>query len=153
MSEEQQEALRNPLTGVLLRIVAVLTAALAIYHIFNFGALTGYTMLTGEYIYGLLAMISLSVVGALQAVGIILAIAFLIAPGATAFLVTRRFGAMLAVAVASAAFSAVAGVYLSFFIDSAPAPTIVLVMTGLFIAAFAWSTAMAGQQERAAAGG
>lgn len=56
MSEEQQEALRNPLTGVLLRIVAVLTAALAIYHIFNFGALTGYTMLTGEYIYGLLAM-------------------------------------------------------------------------------------------------
>ncbi|PAU87051.1 C4-dicarboxylate ABC transporter [Pseudomonas sp. WN033] len=53
---EQQEALRNPLTGLLLRIVAVLTAALAIYHIFNFGALTGYTMLTGEYIYGLLAM-------------------------------------------------------------------------------------------------
>jgi ABC-type Mn2+/Zn2+ transport system permease subunit len=34
-------------------------------------------------------MISLTVVGALQAVGIILAIAFLIAPGATAFLVTR----------------------------------------------------------------
>ncbi len=90
--------------------------------------------------YGLLAMISLTVVGALQAVGIILAIAFLIAPGATAFLVTRRFGAMLAVAVAVATFSALAGVYLSFFIDSAPAPTIVLVMTGLFVAAFAWSS-------------
>lgn len=103
--------------------------------------------------YGLLAMISLTVVGALQAVGIILAIAFLIAPGATAFLVTRQFGAMLAVAVAVAALSALGGVYLSFFIDSAPAPTIVLVMTGLFIAAFAWSTVQAGRQERTVAGG
>ena len=98
--------------------------------------------------YGLLAMISLTVVGALQAVGIILAIAFLIAPGATAFLVTRRFGAMLAVAVASAALSAFFGVYLSFFIDSAPAPTIVLVMTALFIAAFAWTAARAGRTAR-----
>jgi manganese/iron transport system permease protein len=98
--------------------------------------------------YGLLGMISLTVVGALQAVGIILAIAFLIAPGATAFLVTRSFGAMLAVAVASAAFSAFAGVYLSFFIDSAPAPTIVLVMTALFIAAFGLSSARAAHAAR-----
>ena len=103
--------------------------------------------------YGLLAMISLTVVGALQAVGIILAIAFLIAPGATAFLVTRRFGAMLAVAVASAAFAAFAGVYLSFFIDSAPAPTIVLVMTGLFIAAFGLSSARAGRRQETVFGG
>jgi manganese/iron transport system permease protein len=106
--------------------------------------------------YGLLGMISLTVVGALQAVGIILAIAFLIAPGATAFLVARRFGTMLAVAVFVAAFSAFLGVYLSFFIDSAPAPTIVLVMTAFFIAAFAWSsakavrTARAGRRERSA---
>jgi len=99
--------------------------------------------------YGLLAMISLTVVGALQAVGIILAIAFLIAPGATAFLVTRRFGNMLAVATPVAAISAFLGVYLSFFIDSAPAPTIVLVMTGLFIAAFAWSSAQSAHARRA----
>ena len=48
--------------------------------------------------YGLLALVSLTVVAALQAVGIILAIAFLIAPGAIAFLWVRRFGPMLAVA-------------------------------------------------------
>ncbi|SDU37388.1 TRAP transporter permease [Halopseudomonas salegens] len=53
---ELQEALRNPVAGLLLRIVAVLTAALAIYHIFNLGSYTGYTMLTGQYIYGLLTM-------------------------------------------------------------------------------------------------
>lgn len=86
--------------------------------------------------YGLLAAISLAIVGALKASGIILAIALLISPGAIAFLVTRRFQAMLAVAVAVAVGSSLVGVFASFHLDSAPAPTIVLVMTGLFIAAF-----------------
>ena len=86
--------------------------------------------------YGLLAAISLAIVGALKASGIILAIALLIGPGAVAFLVTRRFFAMLAVAIAVAVGSSVAGVFASFHLDSAPAPTIVLVMTGLFITAF-----------------
>jgi manganese/iron transport system permease protein len=89
--------------------------------------------------YGLLAILSLTIVGALKAVGIILAIALLIAPGAIAFLLTRRFEAMLALSMAIATVSAFAGVYLSFFIDSAPAPTIVVLMTILFIGAFAWS--------------
>jgi manganese/iron transport system permease protein len=91
------------------------------------------------YHYGLLAILSLTIVGALKAVGIILAIAMLIAPGATAFLLTRRFEAMLAVAVSVAVGCAFLGVYLSFFIDSAPAPTIVVLMTLVFVAAFAWS--------------
>ena len=49
--------------------------------------------------YGLLVMISLTIVSALQAVGIVLVIALLIAPGAIAFLITRRFGVMLLVAL------------------------------------------------------
>jgi manganese/iron transport system permease protein len=89
--------------------------------------------------YGLLAILSLTIVGALKAVGIILAIALLIAPGAIAFLLTRRFEAMLALSIAIAAVCAFVGVYLSFFIDSAPAPTIVVLMSALFIGAFAWS--------------
>jgi manganese/iron transport system permease protein len=91
------------------------------------------------YHYGLLAVLALAIVGALKAVGIILAIAFLIAPGATAFLLTRRFEAMLVSATAIAVGCALLGVYLSFFIDSAPAPTIVLLMSLCFIGAFAWS--------------
>ncbi|WOC16323.1 metal ABC transporter permease [Pseudochrobactrum sp. MP213Fo] len=86
--------------------------------------------------YGLLAILSLTIVGALKAVGIILAIAILIAPGAIAFLLTRSFSAMLIVAVIIAVLSSFFGVYASFFIDSAPAPTIVLLMTLAFIAAF-----------------
>jgi len=86
--------------------------------------------------YGLLALISLTIVGALQAVGIILAIAMLIAPGAIAFLVSRRFGVMLVVATAIAIATSLLGVYLSFFIDSAPAPTIVLLMAMVFALVF-----------------
>lgn len=86
--------------------------------------------------YGLLAILSLTIVGALKAVGIILAIAILIAPGAIAFLLTRNFSSMLVVAVVVAVASSGLGVYVSFFIDSAPAPTIVLLMTLVFIAAF-----------------
>jgi len=86
--------------------------------------------------YGLLALLSLTIVAALKAVGIILTIALLIAPGAIAFLVTRTFKSMMLVAVAVSVLSSLAGIYLSFFIDSAPAPTIVMVMTALFLVAF-----------------
>jgi manganese/iron transport system permease protein len=90
--------------------------------------------------YGLLALLSLTIVGALKAVGLILAIAMLIAPGAIAFLITRTMGMMLIVAVLVATVASFFGVYLSFFIDSAPAPTIVLLMTAIFIIAFVWSS-------------
>ncbi|APO72638.1 Mn/Zn ABC transporter permease protein (plasmid) [Rhizobium gallicum] len=86
--------------------------------------------------YGLLCLISLTVVGALKAVGIILAIAMLIAPGAIAFLLTRSFSRMLILSVVIALIASGAGIYLSFFIDSAPAPTIVLMLSILFTAAF-----------------
>ncbi|TKT82724.1 metal ABC transporter permease [Aquamicrobium sp. LC103] len=89
--------------------------------------------------YGLLAVISLTIVGALTAVGIILAIAMLIAPGAIAFLLTKRFERMLVTSTLVAMACAFGGVYLAFFIDSAPGPTIVLLMTIVFIGAFALS--------------
>lgn len=90
--------------------------------------------------YGLLCLISLTIVGVLKAVGIILAIAMLIAPGAIAFLLTRKFSTMMIVSAAIAIFASFMGVYLSFLIDSAPAPTIVLLMTIIFIVAFFFSS-------------
>lgn len=86
--------------------------------------------------YGLLALLTLSIVGMLKAVGLILAIALLIAPGAIAFLLVRTFPTMLLVATAVSLFAGIAGVYLSFFIDSAPAPTIVVLLSVIFILTF-----------------
>lgn len=90
--------------------------------------------------YGLLCLISLTIVGALPAVGIVLAIAMLIAPGAIAFLLTRTFSSMLLLSLTIGVIGSFVGVYLSFFIDSAPAPTIVLLLSIIFVAAFIHAT-------------
>jgi manganese/iron transport system permease protein len=111
--------------------------------------------------YGLLAALSLAVVATLSATGLILAIGLLIAPGAIAFLLVREFRVMLWVAVVICALSMIAGTYASFFIDSAPAPTIILILTAVFTLAFirrGWLTrrasrlrvAQAGQENRPA---
>ena len=86
--------------------------------------------------YGLLAALSLTIVATLSAAGLILAIGLLIAPGAIAFLLVRKFSTMLWVSVLVCMASMLLGTYASFFLDSAPAPTIILIMTALFIVAF-----------------
>jgi manganese/iron transport system permease protein len=86
--------------------------------------------------YGLLAALSLTIVATLSSVGLILAVALLVTPGAIAFLVARSFAPMMFVSVGACTFAMFAGTYASFFIDSSPAPTIVLILTALFIIAF-----------------
>ncbi|EOS93806.1 metal ABC transporter permease [Erwinia tracheiphila] len=86
--------------------------------------------------YGLLCMIALTIVATLKAVGIILTVSLLIAPGAIALLLTRTFVRMLLVAAGVSITVAFSGVYLSFFIDSAPAPTIVVLFTLVFVSVF-----------------
>lgn len=95
--------------------------------------------------YGLLSMISLTIVATLSAVGIILSIGLLIAPGAIAFLITNQFKRMLPIAVGVTVLSGFLGVYVSFYIDSAPAPTVILILTIIFIGAFIRSSMRARQ--------
>ncbi len=86
--------------------------------------------------YGLLTILSLTIVATLKAVGLILAIGLLIAPGAIAFLITREFRHMLIASVLVSTVSLVGGVYLSFWLGSDAGPTVILVLTALFILAF-----------------
>ncbi|ELN4157665.1 iron/manganese ABC transporter permease subunit SitD [Citrobacter braakii] len=90
--------------------------------------------------YGLLCMIALTIVATLKSVGIILSISLLIAPGAIAILMTREFSHALWLAVAMSVITSFMGVYLSFFIDSAPAPTIVVLFSLLFVITFIYAT-------------
>lgn len=90
--------------------------------------------------YGLLCMIALTIVATLKSVGIILSISLLIAPGAIAVLLTRRFARALLLATGLSVVTSFSGVYLSFFLDSAPAPTSVVLFTIIFIAAFVFAT-------------
>ena len=90
--------------------------------------------------YGLLSILSLTIVGALKAVGMILVIALLIAPGAIAFLLTAKFNTMMWLSVLISVTSSVLGVYSSFYLYSAPAPTIIMVMSLCFIVVFCYTS-------------
>ncbi|HBD91921.1 MAG: hypothetical protein A2092_03080 [Rhodobacteraceae bacterium GWE1_64_9] len=86
--------------------------------------------------YGLLTAISLAIVATLTATGLVLAVGLLIGPGAIAFLTVRSFGRMMIVACGASLLAMLSGTYASFWLDSAPAPTIILVQTALFVLAF-----------------
>jgi manganese/iron transport system permease protein len=88
--------------------------------------------------YGLLILLSLTIVASLKAVGVILVVAMLVAPGATAYLLTRRFERMLVIAATVAIASSVLGTLVSFHINGSTGPCIVLIQTGLFAIALVW---------------
>ena len=86
--------------------------------------------------YGLLILLSMTIVAALKAVGIILVIAMLVAPGAIAYLLTDSFERMLVIAAAAAVGSSALGTLVSFHIDGATGACIVLIQFLLFVLAF-----------------
>jgi manganese/iron transport system permease protein len=104
-----------------------------------------------EYLF--LALVALTIVISLQAVGIILVVAMLVTPAATAQLLAVRFGRVMGIAVALGVSSAVAGLYLSFWLDVASGATIVIVQTLLFLAVLGLGprTGLLGRRRRAAA--
>ncbi len=91
---------------------------------------------TGVLHYLLLSILSLAAVAGLQTVGIILVVAMLITPGATAYLLTDRFDRMTILAVISSVISSLLGVYISYWLDIETGGSIVLVQTTLFLLAF-----------------
>ncbi|MBC7799031.1 MAG: metal ABC transporter permease [Gemmatimonadaceae bacterium] len=89
--------------------------------------------------YGLLILLSLTIVESLRAVGVILVVAMLIAPGAIAYMLTDSFDRMLAIAATVAIGSSVIGTLVSFHIDGATGACIVLIQMAVFIAAFVFA--------------
>jgi len=89
--------------------------------------------------YGLLALVALAIAVSIQVVGIILVVAMLVSPAATAQLLTDRFGRLLLVAVGLSVVESVVGLYLSFYGNWASGSPIVLVETAVFGLALALS--------------
>jgi manganese/iron transport system permease protein len=88
--------------------------------------------------YVLLAVIALTIVVSLQAVGIILVVAMLVTPAAIGQLLATSFGRLVAIAIAVGVASPIVGLYLSYWLDAATGATIVLVETALVVLALAY---------------
>jgi ABC-type Mn2+/Zn2+ transport system permease subunit len=120
------------LGGIVLAVVAVLWKEL-LYATFDplGAAASGLRVDLLESLF--LALIALTIVISLQAIGIILVVAMLVTPAATAQLLTVRFGRMMSIACALAVGASIAGLYLSYWLDVASGATIVLVQTAVFL--------------------
>lgn len=89
--------------------------------------------------YVLLSLLSLTAVAGLQTVGIILVVAMLVTPGATAYLLCDRFDRMMLVAMTSGVFSSVLGTYVSYHLDASTGGCIVVVQTLVFLIAMVFA--------------
>jgi manganese/iron transport system permease protein len=99
-------------------------------------------------------LLAASTVAALQTVGACLVIAMVVTPGATAYLLTDRFGRLLALSVLIGAGTSFIGAYISYFLDGATGGVIVTLQTLLFLVAFFFAPkhgVLAGRRRRSEA--
>jgi ABC-type Mn2+/Zn2+ transport system permease subunit len=102
--------------------------------------------------YLLLVLIALTIVISLQSVGIILVVAMLVTPAATAQLVSSSFGRLVVLASAVGIVCPMVGLYISYWANSASGATIVLVETAVFIVMLV-ATSLVGRYRHAEASG
>jgi manganese/iron transport system permease protein len=122
------------LSLIVLGIVTVLWKEL-LYSTFDplSAAASGLPVVALDYLF--LALIALTIVISLQAVGIILVVAMLVTPAATAQLLADRFSRMLAIAVGVGITAPIIGLYVSFWTNTASGAVVVLVETAMFLLA------------------
>ncbi len=89
--------------------------------------------------FGLMVLIALTIVASLKAVGVILVLALLITPGATAYLLVKRLHHVMILGAILGVIASISGMYLSYFYNLPSGPAIVLVTSGLFFLAFFFS--------------
>jgi len=90
---------------------------------------------TGIVDYVFLVMLALVIVIGIQAAGVILVMAMLVTPAATAYLLVRRFVTMMLVAAALGTTAAVTGLYISYHFNLTAGPAMTLVASGIFVLA------------------
>ena len=124
----------------LLGVIVVATIVLLYkeFLVISFDPVLAATMrLPAELLRNLmLILLALTIVVSLQTVGVGLVAAMLVTPGATAFLLTRRLPTMMVIAALIGAFSSIAGLYVSFYVNVASGAAVVLIATAIFLLAF-----------------
>jgi ABC-type Mn2+/Zn2+ transport system permease subunit len=123
--------------GVLILVIIAVLWKELLFSTFDplAAAAAGLRVAALEYLF--LVLVALTIVVSLQAVGIILVVAMLITPAATAQLLSLRFGRLMLLAIAIGVGGAVLGLYASFWLDAASGATIVLIETAAFLLALA----------------
>lgn len=126
------------ITAIVLVLVLLLYKELMYYTFDPIGAKAA-GLPTNLLNFGLMILIALTIVASLKAVGVILVLAMLITPGATAYLLVTRLHQMMLLGSGIGVVASISGMYLSYFFNLPSGPAIVLVTFGFFILAFLFS--------------
>ncbi|MEQ8542325.1 MAG: metal ABC transporter permease [Coleofasciculus sp. D1-CHI-01] len=126
------------ITAIVLAIVLLLYKELMYYTFDPIGAKAA-GLPTNLLNFGLMILIALTIVASLKAVGVILVLAMLITPGATAYLLVTRLHQMMLLGSGIGIVASISGMYLSYFFNLPSGPAIVLVTFGFFMLAFLFS--------------
>ncbi|OOF43384.1 iron ABC transporter permease [Rodentibacter rarus] len=89
--------------------------------------------------YGLLILLALTIISAMQVVGVILVVAMLISPGITAYVLSKRFDGMLLIAISVSVSTSIIGTIISYHIDASTGPCIILLQAALFLLALGYT--------------
>jgi manganese/iron transport system permease protein len=118
-------------TGFILLVVRLFYKELLFYTFDKVGAQAIGLPINAIY-YAFMAVITLTIIVSMQAVGVILVISLLIGPALTAYLVVKELHQMMLLGAAIGVFVSIAGIYLSYYLNLPSGPAIVLVSSSLF---------------------
>src|SRR4028119_295131 len=139
LSVSREEVINTAIiTLIVLSIVVLLYKELMFYTFDPVGAKAA-GLPTNLLDFGLMILIALTIVASLKAVGVILVLAMLITPGATAYLLVTRLQEMMILGSAIGVMASISGMYLSYFFNLPSGAAIVLVAFCFFMLAFLFS--------------
>lgn len=144
---ETNDLIQSTVTSIVVFVIMLFQRRNLLLYCFDINQAKAVGLNTSFLHYLLLMLLSATIVAALQAVGIILTVAMLITPGCIAFSLTKSFDRMLFISVIAAVFSALAGTYVSFFINGASGACIVLVQALIFCLVIIYNQFRKQQQE------
>lgn len=126
------------IAAIVLTVVALLYKELLFYTFDPLGAQAA-GLPVNLLNFGLMLLIALTIVASMKAVGVILVLALLITPGATAYLLVKRLNQVMLLGAGIGILSSITGMYLSYFYNLPSGPAIVLVVSSFFILALLFS--------------
>ncbi|MBD1860547.1 MULTISPECIES: metal ABC transporter permease [Trichocoleus] len=135
----QQEVLDTALISAFVLLVVVLLYKELLFYTFDPLGAQAAGLPVNLLNFGLMVLIALTIVASMKTVGVILVLALLITPGATAYLLVQRLHNVMWLGAGIGIVASVSGMYLSYFYNVPSGPAIVLVVSGLFLLALLFS--------------
>lgn len=132
---KQQELIQSLVIAIVVFLVILIKRRDFLLYCFDPSHARVAGLSTAKLHYGLLILLAMTIISAMQVIGVILVIAMLISPGITAYLLTKRFDHMIIVSLVTSLFSTFFGSLLSYHIDADTGPCIILLQAGFFVLA------------------